>query len=201
MKEKEELDREEEFVDGETGDGAAEAEAEDAAVPAGDADTIRMEFSLSLSSRDIWIFSLYHTNRGWMGLFNLVFSLGALYYFIDSLGRGNLAQQLAFLACALLFSVVQPFMLYWKAVLQAKKGLLKDPIRMRLGEEKIYILEGGKEGSAPWNTVFKSMIRRQMIVIYMDHLRAYLIPARYLGTKRRELEALLKEKTRVSRFL
>ena len=44
------------------------------------------------------------------------------------------------------------------------------------------------------------MIKKYMIVLYTDNIRGYLIPARCFASQRKELNALLTEKTKVIRF-
>ena len=71
---------------------------------------------------------------------------------------------------------------------------------LELSKEEILVRQDGNTLNAAWEEVYKTMLRKSMIVIYFAPLRGYLIPNRYLDNTREELENLLKEKTRVTRF-
>ena len=41
-----------------------------------------VDVTLRITAKDLWMFSMYHANAGFMGMFNLIFSLAALYLLI-----------------------------------------------------------------------------------------------------------------------
>ena len=152
----------------------------------------KLEFDIKLNEKDIWIFSLYSSNRAYLGIFNALFTLASLYVLVSTWGESGISRKLVFLACALMFSVIQPAILYLKAARQAKTETIKKGFRLELSEENVV--------TASWEEVYKTMIRKNMIVIYFAPLRGYLIPARYFEGNREKLEALLKEKTMLIKF-
>ena len=46
-----------------------------------------MRFEVRLTARELWQFSMYHANAGAAGLFNLIFTVAALFLFIFSWGK------------------------------------------------------------------------------------------------------------------
>lgn len=160
----------------------------------------KLEFDIKLNEKDIWIFSLYSSNRAYLGIFNALFTLASLYVLVSTWGESGISRKLVFLACALMFSVIQPAILYLKAARQAKTEMIKKGFKLELSEENIVVTQDKNVVTASWEEVYKTMIRKNMIVIYFAPLRGYLIPARYFEGNREKLEALLKEKTMLIKF-
>ena len=42
------------------------------------------EYDISLNAKDLWLFSMYNSNRGYMLIFNILFTIGSLVYMIVS---------------------------------------------------------------------------------------------------------------------
>ncbi len=159
-----------------------------------------LKYNITLNAKDIWVFSVYSANRAYLGVFNLLFTLVSLYYLFAAWKSLSPGKRLLFLACALMFSVIQPAILYLKALRQAKTETISKGFAITLSEEGIHILQGENEANANWDQVYKTLIRKNVVVIYFAPLSGYLIPSRYIGDSREDLETLLKAKTRVSRF-
>ncbi len=159
-----------------------------------------LKYEIKLDKNDIWYFSLYSANRAYLGIFNLLFTMASVYFLINSWYELSLSRKILFLVCSLMFSVIQPAILYLKATKQASTDTIKKGFVLELSKEEILVSQDGNTLNVAWEEVYKTMIRKSMIVIYFAPLRGYLIPNRYLGDTREELENLLKEKTRVTRF-
>ena len=44
-------------------------------------------FTVKLTAKDLWKFSLYHSNKGMLGIFNVIFSLAAIFLLVTTWGR------------------------------------------------------------------------------------------------------------------
>ena len=95
-----------------------------------------------------------------------------------------------------MFSVIQPAMLYRKAVLQAKNPAIKAGLKLKLSEQGVRIEQQEQKVDFTWEQVYRTMIRKPMIMIYFNHRSGYLIPERYLGAEREALIGLLKKHTK-----
>ncbi len=74
-----------------------------------------VDVTLHITAKDLWIFSMYHANAGFMGMFNILFSLAALYLLIFRWGSTTVPYRILLVVCALMFTVWQPFLLWLKA--------------------------------------------------------------------------------------
>ena len=138
-----------------------------------------ISLDIKLNVNDIWLFSMYNANRGMLGIFNLSFTLAAIYMLMINISSSDIPMKLLFVFFILLFSVIQPAMLYLKAFKQAKNNHIKDGFKI---------------------IIYKSAATNTMIIIFLNNIRAYLIPKRYLNKDNYRLKELIKSKTRVSFF-
>ena len=89
-----------------------------------------VDVTLRITAKDLWMFSMYHANAGFMGMFNLIFSLAALYLLIFRWSTTTVPYRCLLVVCALIFTVWQPFLLWNKARKQAKRPAVKNPWRL-----------------------------------------------------------------------
>ncbi len=65
-------------------------------------------FTVKLTAKDLWKFSLYHSNKGMLGIFNVIFSLAAIFLLVTTWSPTQRCTGRCFV-CALMFTVWQPF--------------------------------------------------------------------------------------------
>lgn len=159
-----------------------------------------LKYNIKLNKNDIWIFSMYSANRAYLGIFNLLFTLASIYLLISSWSDISISRRFLFLFCALMFSVIQPCILYLKAAKQEKNDSIRKGFTLELSSKELLVSQDGESINISWEEVYKTMITKTMIVIYFAPLRGYLIPKRYFTDTKNEIEKLLKEKTRLTRF-
>ena len=141
----------------------------------------RMEFTVQLSARELWMFSLYHANGGLLGIFNLLFTAAALFLLITKWGSVTTMYRVLLIVCVLLFTVWQPLLLYNKARKQAKSPSVKNPMILSFGEEGLWVSQNGQEAGFLWDQMGRMDKAWGLTVLYMDRVHAYLLPNRVLG--------------------
>lgn len=150
-------------------------------------------FHNQLTAKDLWGFSLYHSNRGYLGIFNLLFTLAAVFLLLTQWGTFTAAYRALLIVCALLFTVWQPFQLYLKSGKQAKTKAVQEPMDMTFSEEGIRICQLDQEVMVLWEQVARIENVKGMLIIYTDRIHAYLLPERVIGEQKEALYALLKQ--------
>ena len=40
------------------------------------------QFHVQVTAKNLWMFSMYHSNKGYLGIFNLLFTLASLYLLV-----------------------------------------------------------------------------------------------------------------------
>ncbi|HIX14847.1 MAG TPA: YcxB family protein [Candidatus Hungatella pullicola] len=150
-------------------------------------------FEVRLTAKDLWKFSMYHSNKGMLGIFNVIFSLLAIFLLITSWSTLNAAYRILLLVCALMFTVWQPFVLYLKAARQAKRPVIQNPMELSFSREGLVVKQGEEQMELSWDQMGKAERVGKMIILYMDRVHAYLLPDSATGDKKDALTALLKE--------
>lgn len=154
-----------------------------------------MKISVKMTARDLFWFSMYNAYRGFTGVFNVIFTVGALgilaatwtWESIDGYQRALLV------FCALLFTVVQPFMLSRKSRLQARTSGFSAPVNLTLGDDGIKVEKAGMEAELSWKQVWKIVRIKPMYIIKTGPTHGYLIPNRVLEGREKELVEIFRK--------
>lgn len=150
-------------------------------------------FKIHLTAKDLWKFSLYHSNKGYLGIFNLIFSIAAVFLLITKWGELDQAYRMLLLVCALMFTVIQPIILYTKAQKQARMPAVKEPIELFFSKEKVEITQAGQTGEMKWDQIWKVERMPGMLIFYMDRIHAYLIPQSALENQEEGFFSMIRE--------
>lgn len=153
----------------------------------------KFHFHIRMTARDLWGFSMYHSNKGYLGIFNLLFTLAALWLLVTRWGEFDIPYRLLLLVCALMFTVWQPFLLYLKARKQARGAAVKEPVDITCSEEGMVIEQNGQRQEVSWQQVASVRRMKGQLIIYMSRIHAYLLPDRVVGEQREELWNLIRE--------
>jgi len=150
-----------------------------------------IKFQIQMKTKDLWQFSMYHSYRGMMGLFAAVFTCAALYYVIGSWTALSGSQRTAMIFVALMFPVLQPLMLYWKARKQIRQPAMQSLIGLEFKEEGLSVTQLEQEALFPWDEIGRVEQKTTMLIIYMDRIHAYLLPKEVYVDRVQELSDFL----------
>lgn len=149
---------------------------------------------IKLTAKDLWKFSMYHAYRGMQGIFNVIFSAAAVFLLLTTWGSNPVSYRVLLIICALMFTVWQPAILYLKSVKQAKNPMIQNAMILSFGQDDIVIKQGNESLSLTWENIGRVDRFRDMMIVYMDRVHAYLLPDSVLGEKKAALTALIREK-------
>ena len=158
----------------------------------------KIKIDMQLNAKDIWLFSMYHSNRGFLLIFNVLFTIVMYYYMITSWDTIDIPRKILFLALANMFLLIQPAMLYLKSAKQARSEAIRAGLSLEMNDEGIVVSSKGESIEFKWESGFRSRIVPGIIIIYVDAVRGYLLPDRYTKENKEKIVDVLKEKTRVS---
>ena len=124
-------------------------------------------------------------------MFNLIFSLAALYLLIFRWSTTTVSYRCLLVVCALIFTVWQPFLLWNKARKQAKRPAVKNPMRLIFDDEKLTVSQEENSADFTWEQMGRLDAKSSMYILYMDRVHAYLIPKETLGEQEENVAQLL----------
>ncbi len=152
------------------------------------------EFDIRLTAGELFTFTMHHTYSSASGLVGLGISIGSLvlcaarYKYFDS------TTIIALLITGLLFTVVQPVMLYFKSRVQVKKNeSINDDLHYRISEEGIEVSQGGQQAFVKWHEVRKRKMVKNAMYLYMSPVRAFIFPESQCGGSFNEAAVLVKD--------
>lgn len=151
------------------------------------------EFQVQMTASDLWRFSLYHANRGYLGFFNLLFTLAAAFLLVTTWNQNTAAYRILLAVLTLLFPVWQPFQLYLKAKRQASLEVMKKPVHFLFQETGLRIEQGEQTQELTWDQIVRVEGNRWMLMIYMDRIHAFLLPETAMNGQRAEFCRMLKQ--------
>lgn len=151
------------------------------------------EFQVQMNAKNLWYFSLHHANKGYLGVFNVLFTLASLYLLVTTWNESAAPSRLLLVFCISIFTLIQPGQLYLKAKKQASLAVMKEPIRFRFTTEDISIQQGEQQQELKWEQIVRIEPAKGMLVIYMDRIHAYLITDEAMGDQKGKFCAMLRE--------
>ena len=160
----------------------------------------KIKVDMQLNAKDIWLFSMYHSNRGFLLVFNVLFTVAMYYYMFTSWNTFDIPRKILFLLLSNMFLIIQPVTLYLKSAKQARTEAIRAGLLMEINDEGIVVSSKGESIDFKWESGFRSRILPGIIIIYVDAIRGYLLPDRYTKENKEKIVSILKEKTRVSLF-
>ena len=72
----------------------------------------KIKIDMQLNAKDIWLFSMYHSNRGFLLVFNVLFTVAMYYYMFTSWNTFDIPRKILFLLLSNMFLIIQPVTLY-----------------------------------------------------------------------------------------
>lgn len=121
------------------------------------------------------------TYRSMAGICNLVFTVAMILLTIKFWEQsGDLLQVFLLFAC-LLFPVIQPLGIYWKAKGQAR-ALPKD-MELQFDEAGLHVAVGTQHENIGWNKI-RMAKEPDMILIFSDARHGYMLTNRMLGAEK-----------------
>lgn len=122
-------------------------------------------------------FLYWHSYHGFMGIVNYGFSLIALIALLCGFGKGNAIATIALIVLASLFTIVNPALLYYKAVRQVKRTpMFQKPLQYAFDEKGFSVSQGKEQAFASWSDVLLLRETNKIIVLYLGSANATVLP-------------------------
>lgn len=153
-----------------------------------------MELKVTLTAKEIFLFSVHHFYHSVPGLISLGCTVLALLAGASALAAQSADAQGAVLAIMILVVVTQPYILYRKAVKKAADPQTSKQIQYKFDFNGIRVQQGKEKASLRWNQIDKVGKLFSIYIIYLTKERAYLIPVRVLpGGKKGQFLDIIKK--------
>ena len=158
-------------------------------------ETQPIKIKAKIDAQILFSFLLRHTYTSLSGIVGLIISAVAFVFFFISLNGSNDFQKVILLLAALLYTVINPYMLYMKAKAQSVTNpLYKETLVYTLDDAGVHLTVNGKEESLEWSMIEKWRKTRKVCILYTSKIHAILLPYGAMNGRREQVESLIKEK-------
>lgn len=153
-----------------------------------------VKFSVQMKTEYMFDFLYWHSYHGISGIINYAFSFAGVAALIAGFGKDNKVVTLMLVLLALLFTVINPLSLLYKAAKQIKRTpMFRKPLYYCFDAKGFTISQESTSDSAEWSSVIFLRETRKSIILYMGAANAIILPKKDAGDKLGDLKALLKE--------
>ncbi len=141
-----------------------------------------IEFDIRLTANELFAFSMRHAYSGVSGIAGLFISIASLCICAAcyrSLDNFTIA---ALILAGLLFTVIQPAMLYFKSKRQVKANKsINDMLHYRFSEDGIEVSQGEQRADVKWHEIRKKVVAKNGMYLYTSPVRAFIFPKSQCG--------------------
>lgn len=138
---------------------------------------MKMEFDITLTSRDMYRFSIYHTYTGFQGWLSIGIAILCLGVSAGTKGRVSTMYTMLYMCFGILFLLYLPGTLYLRSKRQFLiSEALRSTLHYQIDDKGIHTSQNGASADLPWEQVYKMVSTKSNVLIYSSRIHAYIIP-------------------------
>ncbi len=136
-----------------------------------------ISFDVELTRKELYEFSMRHTYCSASGVCGLIISFGSLAICAVKFRSLDMTAIAALIIIGLLFTVIQPVMLFSKAGKQVKKNKnINTALHYTMSDDGITVAQGEQEAFVKWYEIRKKVVTKNSLYVYMSPVRAFIFP-------------------------
>jgi hypothetical protein len=136
-----------------------------------------IDFDVTLQTGELYSFTMRHTYCSVSGVFGLLISIGSLLVCLVSFQKFTMTTNLVLLFIGVLFTVIQPLMLYGKCKAQIRRSeSINAALHYILSEDGICVCQGENKVQVKWYEVRKAVRAKKGMYLYLSPVRAFIFP-------------------------
>lgn len=153
-----------------------------------------IHLDVDLKVPELYAFSIRHTYCSLSGVTGLLISIGSLVLCALRYPVLDRMTVVALIIIGLLFTVVQPVMLYSKACTQRRRNEdINAPLHFCIGEKGIDVTQGEQQAFVHWYEVRKMVQTKKAVYLYMSPVRAFIFPKAQCGNQFAEMTEIIRK--------
>ncbi len=154
----------------------------------------KVEVSVQMKTSYMFDFLYWHSYHGISGIVNYAFSFAGIAALLAGFGNGKAGVTAMLVVLALLFTVINPLLLLYKAAKQVKKSpMFQNPLQYVFQSSGFTVSQGESSDSAGWESVVLIRETGKNIVLYLGAANALVLPKKELGEQQSALKQLIRE--------
>lgn len=157
----------------------------------------KITFSVQMTTKEVYMFTMYHVYHGFSGRLGLCLSLAAFINLVlsfDSLSDQN-KTILTFVAAW--FTVLEPIRMFFRARKQVKRTkTYGQPLNYVLDEEGVTVSQDSESQTIAWENLVKIVKTGSQYLFYSSKIHAFIFPKKDIGTQCEALDKLIIQCTK-----
>lgn len=150
-----------------------------------------------IDTKQMYEFMLNHTYKSLMGIVGVLLSIMAVIFLVVYWGKYSPAYKALFFLIALMFTVINPVMLYLKSKKQVKANdSFQHPLCYTLSGKGIEVVQGENSLHIEWDDIIKVSSTKNLVIIYLSPVRAFIFPKVQIGEKFEEFKHMIADNIR-----
>lgn len=155
---------------------------------------MKVECDVNLTEKEVYNYVMYHTYSSFSGYIGLLLSICALFGMVYAWDALPWLHRGLLLLTGLLFTVIQPVMLWYKSKRQVKRNqAINKPLHYVFDESGIHISQGEQSARTGWEEITKVTNTKLNVIIYVTKIRAFVIPKSAVEGQYEELKSIIKK--------
>ena len=155
-----------------------------------------ISIQVKMKTSNMYNFLMRHFYTSMSGIIGVVLSLIAFGYLIMNYNQISSGKTVLLIFGSLLFTVINPISLYFRAMQQVKLvPMFKEELIYLLREDEIVVKQHEEELKVAWSEVQKVVETKNNIIIYVTKVRAFILPKEAIEEKYSAVKELINEKT------
>ncbi len=152
-----------------------------------------IKFDVKMTTKYMFEFLYVNSYSGSRGIINYCFSLIAILALIFGYGD-SVYSMVALVVLALMFTVIDPFLLFVKAMRQVRvTQAFKNAITYEFKKEGFFVSQGTEMQEAPWEMILLAKETMGSIILFTGNNNAIILPKKCIGENLNDFKALLHE--------
>ena len=153
---------------------------------------MEFRFKCDIVPMDLWKLSMHHTYHSVIGVCNIIFTCAMFVASYFLMGKTNDIIEVLLIFGCLLFTVIQPVLLYLRSKNQVA-GVPKD-MELLFDEKGLHVTVGEKHESIPWKKIKGVTKEYNMVIIHSDARHGYILTDRAMDGKREPFLEFVEQK-------
>ena len=153
---------------------------------------MKYQYTCKTTAADLWQLSMYYTYGSLVGVCNLIFTFAMFALGVSRWQDAPPLYRCLIVAGCLLFTVIQPSLIYLKAKKQA--AAITQVTQVGFDDSGMHVDFNGKRSSLRWNKIKKVSKKPTMIVVFSDTTHGFIFTNRVLGAEKAEFYEYLVSK-------
>ncbi|MBQ9984641.1 MAG: YcxB family protein [Lachnospiraceae bacterium] len=156
-----------------------------------------IEFSVQMTVKEVYKYTLYHVYNGFSGRFGLIVSIAALVILVVNFSEIDDRTKTIFIILGLWFTVLEPLMALSRVKLQVKRNkAYQQPLNYRVDENGITVSQNEQSQSIGWDKLMKIVETQSQFLVYSSRIHSFIFPKSMMGGQEDAMRALILEYTK-----